>query len=58
MTEIRPEWLLELSPKYYDLASFPSGEGRQALQRVLKKLKKKANPAGSNKLPKRNVKTG
>ena len=59
VTEIRPEWLLELAPNYYDLASFPSGEGRQALQRVLKKeIRKKAKPAGSNKLPKRNAKTG
>ena len=54
VTEIRAEWLLELAENYYDMASFPRGEGRQALKRVLKKqIKKGAKPAGSNKLPKR-----
>jgi pre-mRNA-splicing factor ATP-dependent RNA helicase DHX15/PRP43 len=37
VTEIRAEWLLELGANYYDLASFPDDEARQALRRVLKK---------------------
>jgi len=58
VTEIRPEWLLELASNYYNLASFPSGEGKQALRRVLMKLiGQNAKPAGSNKLPKKRVKT-
>jgi pre-mRNA-splicing factor ATP-dependent RNA helicase DHX15/PRP43 len=34
VTGIRAEWLLELAANYYDLASFPDGEAKQALQRV------------------------
>jgi pre-mRNA-splicing factor ATP-dependent RNA helicase DHX15/PRP43 len=36
VTEIRPEWLLELAPNYYsDLKVFTYGEMRRALQDVL-----------------------
>ena len=56
VTEIRPEWLLELAANYYDMASFPDGEAKQALQRMLKKqMAKSAKAASSNKLPKRKV---
>jgi pre-mRNA-splicing factor ATP-dependent RNA helicase DHX15/PRP43 len=41
VTEIHPEWLLELTANFYDLATFPDGETKQALQRVLKKQLKK-----------------
>jgi pre-mRNA-splicing factor ATP-dependent RNA helicase DHX15/PRP43 len=52
VTEIRPEWLLELTANYYDMAAFPEGEAKQALQRVLKKqIGKNAKP------PKKKVKT-
>jgi pre-mRNA-splicing factor ATP-dependent RNA helicase DHX15/PRP43 len=58
VTEIRAEWLLELAPNYYDLASLPDGSAKQALQRVSKKqVRKSAKAAGSNGLPKRNVRT-
>jgi pre-mRNA-splicing factor ATP-dependent RNA helicase DHX15/PRP43 len=58
VTEIRPEWLLELAANYYDLASFPRGKGKQALLRVLmKQIGKDNKAAGSNKLPKRQVRT-
>jgi len=59
VTEIRPEWLLELTANYYDLASFPDGEAKQALQRVLKKQTgKNAKAAGSDrgKPPKKKLK--
>ncbi|KAI0653665.1 pre-mRNA-splicing factor ATP-dependent RNA helicase PRP43 [Cubamyces menziesii] len=37
VTEVRPEWLLEYAPNYYDLSTFPNGETKQALMRVQKK---------------------
>lgn len=40
VTEIRPEWLFELAPNYYDLKSFPDGETKSALQRVKKRIDK------------------
>ena len=41
VSEIRPEWLLELAPNYYDLGLFTDGETKHALQRVLQRLSKK-----------------
>ncbi|KAH9019755.1 P-loop containing nucleoside triphosphate hydrolase protein [Lactarius hengduanensis] len=47
VTDIRAEWLLELTANYYDLASFPDSEAKLALQRVLKKqVGKNAKAAG------------
>ena len=60
VTEIRAEWLLELTANYYDLATFSDGEAKQALQRVLKKqMGKVAKTAASDKgkPPKKKVKT-
>jgi pre-mRNA-splicing factor ATP-dependent RNA helicase DHX15/PRP43 len=37
VTEIRPEWLLELAANYYDLSCLSDGETKRALQSVLKK---------------------
>ncbi|CDZ98088.1 p-loop containing nucleoside triphosphate hydrolase protein [Phaffia rhodozyma] len=37
VTEIRPEWLLEFAPQYYDLNGFPDGETKRTLQRVMTK---------------------
>jgi pre-mRNA-splicing factor ATP-dependent RNA helicase DHX15/PRP43 len=37
VTEVRPDWLLELAANYYDLAMFTDGETKLALQRVMKK---------------------
>jgi len=34
-TQIKPEWLLDLAPKYYDLNSFPVGEVRLQLEKIL-----------------------
>jgi len=34
VTEVRPEWLLEYARNYFDLASFPDGETKRALQRI------------------------
>ncbi len=50
VTEIRAEWLLELTANYYDLASFPDCEAKRALQRVQKKqIGKNAKAAGSDR---------
>ncbi|KAH9021058.1 P-loop containing nucleoside triphosphate hydrolase protein [Lactarius pseudohatsudake] len=50
VTDIRAEWLLELTVNYYDLGSFPDGEAKLALQRVLKKqVGKNAKATKSNR---------
>ncbi|CAI6097029.1 unnamed protein product [Clonostachys chloroleuca] len=46
-TGIRPEWLLEIAPTYYDLESFEDGEVKRSLQRAAeKKRRKEAMKAG------------
>lgn len=49
VTEVRPEWLMEYAPQYFDPAGFPeNSETRRALQRVLnKKTGKGVNGAGT-----------
>jgi hypothetical protein len=38
VTEVRPEWLMEYAPDYFDPSTFPeNSETRRALQRVLNK---------------------
>ncbi|KAI9432291.1 P-loop containing nucleoside triphosphate hydrolase protein [Lactarius indigo] len=50
VTVTRAEWLLELAANYYDLGSFPDGEAKNSLRRVLKKqIEKKSNAAASNR---------
>lgn len=40
-TEISGEWLVDLSPAYYDLSNFPDGDTKRALERIiLRKIKK------------------
>ena len=36
VTEIQPEWLLELATNYYDLEKFTDGDAKRSLQRVSK----------------------
>ncbi|ORY77997.1 P-loop containing nucleoside triphosphate hydrolase protein [Leucosporidium creatinivorum] len=40
VTEVRPEWLLEYAADYYDVKTFPQGETRRALERVMQGGKK------------------
>lgn len=48
MTEIRPEWLLEYAPQYFDPESFPeNSETRRALQRVIAKKTHKSSSGKS-----------
>ncbi|KAH9848244.1 pre-mRNA-splicing factor ATP-dependent RNA helicase PRP43 [Lenzites betulinus] len=42
VSEVKPEWLLEYARAYYDLSSFPDGETKRALLRVVKKQSRKA----------------
>jgi len=37
VTEVRPEWLLEYAPSYFDIKTFQNGEAKRALQRVYNK---------------------
>ncbi|KIM61315.1 hypothetical protein SCLCIDRAFT_25946 [Scleroderma citrinum Foug A] len=37
VTEVRAEWLLEYAPAYFDVSTFPDGETKRALQRVVNK---------------------
>ncbi len=46
VTQVRPEWLMEISPVYYDLSTFQKGEVKQALERVVEKQKRKDALAG------------
>jgi pre-mRNA-splicing factor ATP-dependent RNA helicase DHX15/PRP43 len=51
-------WLLELTANYYDLATFPDGETKRALQRLLKKQTDKSarSTPSTEKPPKKKVK--
>ncbi|KAF8636122.1 hypothetical protein AX17_003777 [Amanita inopinata Kibby_2008] len=48
VSELRPEWLLEFAPTYYDLENFPDGETKRALQRVAKKFGRSQDAVGTN----------
>ncbi|KAF3915151.1 p7 [Dactylellina cionopaga] len=41
VTAIKPEWLLENAPIYYELESFGKGEVRTAIQRTMEKMARK-----------------
>lgn len=41
VTAVKPEWLLEIAPNYYDIESFKKGEVRSALQKASDKMKRK-----------------
>ncbi|EFP81996.2 pre-mRNA-splicing factor ATP-dependent RNA helicase prp43 [Puccinia graminis f. sp. tritici CRL 75-36-700-3] len=44
-TEVKPEWLLDFAPLYYDVNTMPDGEAKRALQRI---VIKKSNHASSS----------
>ncbi|KAI0696986.1 P-loop containing nucleoside triphosphate hydrolase protein [Cerioporus squamosus] len=46
VTEVRPEWLLEYAPNYFDLSTFPDGETKRTLLRVQKKRTLKSADGG------------
>ncbi|CAD6502698.1 BgTH12-05288 [Blumeria graminis f. sp. triticale] len=41
VTSVRPEWLLDIAPNYYDLSSFPNGDIKTALCKVSEKVKRR-----------------
>lgn len=42
VTDIKGEWLIDVSPHYYDLSNFPPGEARRALERLYNKKQREA----------------
>ncbi|PRW60688.1 putative pre-mRNA-splicing factor ATP-dependent RNA helicase [Chlorella sorokiniana] len=40
VTDIKGEWLVDLAPHYFDMANFPAGEARRALERLYAKREK------------------
>ncbi|EOO03658.1 putative pre-mrna splicing factor atp-dependent rna helicase prp43 protein [Phaeoacremonium minimum UCRPA7] len=47
VTGIRPEWLLEIAPIYYDLDTFERGDVKTALTRVTERIRRKKAMKGS-----------
>ncbi|KAJ5152392.1 Pre-mRNA-splicing factor ATP-dependent RNA helicase PRP43 [Penicillium capsulatum] len=41
VTAVKPEWLLDIAPTYYDISSFPKGDIRSALVRAEDRLVRK-----------------
>jgi pre-mRNA-splicing factor ATP-dependent RNA helicase DHX15/PRP43 len=48
VTEIRPEWLLDFASNYYDLSTWPEGETKRALQRIVNKRAGRADGGGGD----------
>ncbi|KAL0260930.1 DEAH-box ATP-dependent RNA helicase prp43 [Diplodia seriata] len=46
VTSVKPEWLLDIAPTYYDLAGFKKGDIRMALQRTVDKMRRRENIKG------------
>jgi len=38
VTSVRPEWLIELAPAYYDLDNFQKGDVKMSLERIQEKV--------------------
>ncbi|KAL8732123.1 MAG: hypothetical protein Q9181_004061 [Wetmoreana brouardii] len=49
VTTVRPEWLLDIAPNYYDLASFTKGPVKSALERAVQKIRRKEMMKGQGK---------
>ena len=47
VTDIRPEWLLEIAPHFYDMESFPKCDAKRALEQVIKAQKMAAAAAAA-----------
>ncbi|MCJ1234240.1 DEAH-box ATP-dependent RNA helicase prp43 [Varicellaria rhodocarpa] len=41
VTAVKPEWLLDIAPVYYDLSTFAKGEVKTALTRAIERIKRK-----------------
>ncbi|KAI9843506.1 MAG: DEAH-box ATP-dependent RNA helicase prp43 [Sclerophora amabilis] len=49
VTAVRPEWLLDIAPSYYDLSSFKDGEVKTALTRTIEKLRRREAMKGGRR---------
>ncbi|KAL8705208.1 MAG: hypothetical protein Q9201_001664 [Fulgogasparrea decipioides] len=49
VTTVRPEWLLDIAPNYYDLATFTKGPVKSALERAMQKIRRKEMMKGQAK---------
>ncbi|KAA6406747.1 MAG: pre-mRNA-splicing factor ATP-dependent RNA helicase PRP43 [Lasallia pustulata] len=49
VTAVRPEWLLDIAPTYYDLATFAKGEVKTALTRTVEKVRRKEAMKGGSR---------
>jgi pre-mRNA-splicing factor ATP-dependent RNA helicase DHX15/PRP43 len=43
VTDVRPEWLLQMAPQYYDLRTFPDGMAKRKLQTIQNELLRAKN---------------
>ncbi|KAE8149133.1 P-loop containing nucleoside triphosphate hydrolase protein [Aspergillus avenaceus] len=41
VTAVKPEWLIDIAPTYYDISTFPKGDIRSALLRAAERLSRK-----------------
>ncbi|KAK0748490.1 P-loop containing nucleoside triphosphate hydrolase protein [Apiosordaria backusii] len=48
VTNVRPEWLLEIAPVYYDVDTFEKGEIKSALTRLTEKVKRRQAMKGGH----------
>nr|OQO22352.1 Pre-mRNA-splicing factor ATP-dependent RNA helicase PRP43 [Rachicladosporium sp. CCFEE 5018] len=49
VTSVKPEWLLDIAPTYYDLESFQKGEVKTSLQRVGERMRRREGIAKGRK---------
>ncbi|KAL9597923.1 MAG: hypothetical protein Q9219_004813 [cf. Caloplaca sp. 3 TL-2023] len=49
VTTVKAEWLLDIAPTYYDLATFGKGPVKAALERTAQKIRRKEMLAGGGK---------
>ena len=38
-TQVRPEWLVDMAPHYYDLQNWPPGDTKVELERTYRRIK-------------------
>ncbi|OGM42204.1 pre-mRNA-splicing factor ATP-dependent RNA helicase PRP43 [Aspergillus bombycis] len=48
VTAVKPEWLIDIAPTYYDITTFPKGEIRSALLRAAERLSRKEKMRGDS----------
>ena len=46
VTAIKPEWLVQISPQYYDMSNFPQCEAKRILERLVEKMEMKQYKEG------------